>query len=146
MVGDNAVKYPHLLDEVRRRGHQIGNHTFNHLSGFRHRPWSYLANIKKANDIFHTNLFRPPHGWIGLVQYRVLRYCGLKVVMWDVVTRDYSRLLTADDVVNNVKRYTRNGSIITMHDSLKSIDKLKHALPEILVWLKQEGYEFGSIE
>ena len=59
MVGDNAVKYPHLLDEVRRRGHQIGNHTFNHLSGFRHRPWSYLANIKKANDIFHTNLFRP---------------------------------------------------------------------------------------
>ena len=146
MVGDNAVKYPHLLDEVRRRGHQIGNHTFNHLSGFRHRPWSYLANIKKANDIFHTNLFRPPHGWIGLVQYRVLRYCGLKVVMWDVVTRDYSRLLTADDVVNNVKRYTRNGSIITMHDSLKSIDKLKHALPEILVWLKQEGYEFGIIE
>ena len=110
------------------------------------RPWSYLANIKKANDIFHTNLFRPPHGWIGLVQYRVLRYCGLKVVMWDVVTRDYSRLLTADDVVNNVKRYTRNGSIITMHDSLKSIDKLKHALPEILVWLKQEGYEFGIIE
>ena len=146
MVGDNAVKYPHLLDEVRVRGHQIGNHTFNHISGFRHRPWTYLANIKKANDIFHTNLFRPPHGSIGMVQYRVLRYIGIKVVMWDVVTRDYSRLLTAEDVVNNVKRYTRNGSIITFHDSLKSIDKLKHALPEILAWLKQEGYEFGIIE
>ena len=146
MVGDNAAKYPHLFEEVRLRGHAIGNHTYNHISGFRHRPWTYLANIKKANDIFHTNLFRPPHGWIGMVQYRVLRYIGIKVVMWDVVTRDYSRLLTADDVVNNVKRYTRNGSIITLHDSLKSIDKLKHALPEILAWLKQEGYEFGIIE
>lgn len=146
MVGDNAVKYPHLLNEVKQRGHQIGNHTFNHLSGFRHRPWTFLSNVKKADDIFHTNLFRPPHGWIGLVQYRVLRYCGFKMVMWDVVTRDYSCLLTSKDVVNNVKRYTRNGSIITMHDSLKSIDKLKHALPEILAWLKQEGYEFGIVE
>ena len=146
MVGDNAVKYPHLLQEVRLRGHGIGNHTYNHMSGARHRSWTYLANLKKADDVLHTKLFRPPHGWIGMVQYRVLRYIGVKIVMWDVVTRDYSRLLTADDVVNNVKRYTRNGSIITLHDSLKSIDKLKHALPEILSWLKKEGYEFGIIE
>ena len=62
--------------------------------------------------------------------------------MWDVVTRDYSRRLTAEDVLNNVRRYTRPGSIITFHDSLKSIDKLKHALPEALQWLIQEGYEF----
>ena len=74
------------------------------------------------------------------------RHTGYKVVMWDVVTRDYSRLLTADDVIRNVRRYTRPGSIITLHDSLKSIDKLKHALPEILLWLKKEGYEFGIIE
>lgn len=146
MVGENAVKYPHLLQEVRMRGHQIGNHTYNHLSGARHTSWTYLANIKKADDVLHTKLFRPPHGWIGTVQYRVLRYIGIKVVMWDVVTRDYSRLLTAEDVVNNVKRYVRNGSIITFHDSLKSIDKLKHALPEVLAWLRQEGYEFGIIE
>ena len=146
MVGENAVKYPHLPREVRERGHSIGNHTYNHLSGARHTPWTYLANVKRADDVLHTNLFRPPHGWIGMVQYRVLRRCGYKVVMWDVVTRDYSRLLTADDVVANVRRYTRPGSIITLHDSLKSIDKLKHALPEILLWLKQEGYEFGTIE
>ena len=146
MVGDNAVEYPHLLQEVLQRGHRIGNHTYNHLSGARHTAWTYLANIKKADDVLHTKLFRPPHGWIGMVQYRVLRYIGIKVVMWDVVTRDYSRLLTADDVLNNVKRYTRQGSIITFHDSQKSIDKLKHALPEALAWLKQQGYEFGVIE
>ncbi|MCR5535071.1 MAG: polysaccharide deacetylase family protein [Bacteroidaceae bacterium] len=146
MVGENAVKYPHLLEEVRRRGHQVGNHTYNHLSGMRHFTWTYLANIKKADEILHTRLFRPPHGWIRTVQYRVLRHVGIKVVMWDVVTRDYSRLLTAEDVLNNVKRYTRPGSIITFHDSLKSIDKLKHALPEALSWLQEQGYEFRTIE
>ena len=146
MVGENAVKYPHLLEEVRNRGHQVGNHTYNHLSGMRHFTWTYLANIKKADEVLHTRLFRPPHGWIRTVQYRVLRHVGIKVVMWDVVTRDYSRLLTADDVLRNVKRYTRPGSIITFHDSLKSIDKLKHALPEALSWLQEQGYEFRTFE
>ena len=112
----------------------------------RHFTWTYLANIKKADEILHTRLFRPPHGWIRTVQYRVLRHVGIKVVMWDVVTRDYSRLLTAEDVLNNVKRYTRPGSIITFHDSLKSIDKLKTALPQAIEWLKKEGYAFKIFE
>lgn len=146
MVGDNAQKYPHLLQEVRSRGHRIGNHTFNHLSGAKHWTWTYLANVNKAHAILKTDLFRPPHGWIRTVQYRVLRHVGYRVVMWDLVTRDYSKLLTAEDVINNVKRYARNGSIITFHDSLKSIDKLKHALPESLSWLAQQGYEFCVIE
>ena len=146
MVGENAVKYPHLLEEVRQRGHQVGNHTYNHMSGMRHFTWTYLANIKKADEILHTRLFRPPHGWIRTVQYRVLRHIGMKVVMWDVVTRDYSRLLTAEDVLQNVKRYARPGSIITFHDSLKSIEKLKHALPEALSWLQEQGYEFRTFE
>lgn len=142
MVGDNAQKYPHLLAEVKARGHRIGNHTYNHIGGLRWWSWLYLANVVKADKILKTDLFRPPHGWMKIMQYRVLRHCGFRVVMWDVVTRDYSRCLTADDVLHNVKRYTRPGSIITFHDSLKSIDKLKHALPEALQWLAQEGYEF----
>ena len=65
-----------------------------------------------------------------------------KIIMWDVVTRDYSKWTTADDVLKNVKKYTRNGSIITFHDSLKSIEKLKYALPKAIEWLKEQGYEF----
>lgn len=147
MVGDNARKYPHLLEEVRRRGHRIGNHTYNHIGGLRWTSWKYLANVKKAEDILHSNqLFRPPHGWMKLMQYRTMRYCGWRVVMWDVVTRDYSNRLTAQDVLDNVKRYTRNGSIITFHDSIKSIDKLKSILPEALQWLVDQGYEFRTFD
>lgn len=84
-------------------------------------------------------LFRPPHGWMKPNQYRYVaaRY---RVIMWDLVTRDYSNRLNADDVVHNIKRYARNGSIITFHDSLKSIDKLRTALPESIEWLLAQGY------
>ena len=141
MVGDNARKYPHLLEEVRRRGHRIGNHTHNHIGGLRWLSRNYVRNVERANELLQTNLFRPPHGWMKWSEYIRLgkRY---RVVMWDVVTRDYSKWITPQDVVNNVKRYTRNGSIITFHDSMKSIEKLKSALPESIQWLKEQGYEF----
>lgn len=141
MVGDNVRKYPELYNKVVAAGHRIGNHTFNHIGGFRHTITNYKANADKADQLLHTDLFRPPHGWMRWDQYIWLRR-KYRIVMWDLVTRDYSKWMTAEDVLNNVKRYTRNGSIITFHDSLKSIDKLHYALPEAIKWLKAEGYEF----
>ena len=145
VVGDNVRKYPDLYRQLAAEGHVIGNHTFNHMGGARHMIHTYLANVKKADELLHSHLFRPPHGWMRYGAYIWLKFT-YRIVMWDVVTRDYSRLLTADDVVNNVKRYTRNGSIITFHDSLKSIDKLRTALPESLQWLKEQGYEFKTFD
>ncbi|MBQ7157201.1 MAG: polysaccharide deacetylase family protein [Bacteroidaceae bacterium] len=141
MVGDNVRKYPELLELIRSHGHRLGNHTFNHIGGLKVWSWQYLWNANKADKLIHTNLFRPPHGWMKPLQYIRLRR-HYTVIMWDLVTRDYSRLLTADDVFENVKRYARNGSIITFHDSLKSIDKLKTALPRSIEWLRDQGYEF----
>ena len=141
MVGDNVRKYPELYNKVVAAGHRIGNHTFNHIGGFRHTITTYKANADKADQLLHTDLFRPPHGWMRWDQYIWLRR-KYRIVMWDLVTRDYSKWMTAEDVLNNVKRYTRNGSIITFHDSLKSIYKLHYALPEAIKWLKAEGYEF----
>ena len=141
MVGDNVRKYPELMEEIARRGHRLGNHTFNHIGGFGCRSKTFLRNAYEADKLIHSHLFRPPRGWMRWTQYMRLRR-KFTIIMWDVVTRDYSRLLTADDVVNNVKRYTRNGSIITFHDSLKSIDKLRTALPQSIEWLQAQGYEF----
>lgn len=145
MVGDNVRKHPELFKMIVDAGHRTGNHTFNHWGGFKHTTKAYSENAEKANALIGSNLFRPPHGWMRWEQYFWLgrKY---RIVMWDLVTRDYSKWMTAEDVVNNVKKYTRNGSIITFHDSLKSIDKLHTALPEALTWLKEQGYEFKTFE
>ncbi len=145
MVGDNVRKHPDVYQMVVDAGHCVGNHTFNHMGGFRHTMATYCANVQKADELLHTKLFRPPHGWMRHDQYFQLgrKY---RIVMWDLVTRDYSKWLTAEEVLNNVKKYARNGSIITFHDSLRSIDKLHHALPEALKWLKEQGYEFKTFD
>lgn len=141
MVGDNVRKHPEEYRMVVERGHRIGNHTFNHIRGFEYKSLSYLANADKANDYLHTDLFRPPHGHMGWGQYRRLRE-KYRIVMWDVVTRDYGKWMDGPQVLANVKRYVRNGSIITFHDSLKSEQNLKYALPRSIEWLQEEGYEF----
>ena len=145
MVGENVARYPHLLQQIIDDGHQVGNHTYNHLGAFKHWTATYLVNTHKANKLINAPLFRPPHGWMRRSVYYWMSK-EFKIVMWDLVTRDYSKWMTAEDVLNNVKRYTRNGSIITFHDSLKSIDKLHFALPEALKWLKEQGYEFKTFE
>ncbi len=141
MVGDNVRKYPELYKQIVAEGHQVGNHTYHHLGGFKHFTHTYVKDTNKANELIGSHLFRPPHGCMSYAEYLWLRR-KYRIVMWDLVTRDYSKWLTADDVVENVKRYARNGSIITFHDSLKSIEKLKTALPRSLQWLKDQGYSF----
>ncbi len=148
VVGDNVRKHPDVFRQVVEGGHAIGNHTFNHIGGLRWLSKNYLANTQKAEDLIRNsrNLFRPPHGWMRPLQYRVIRQQGYHIIMWDLVTRDYSKRLTAEEVFENVKRYARNGSIITFHDSLRSIDKLKKILAPSLEWLIAEGYEFRLFE
>ena len=141
MVGDNVRKHPDIFQQVKDKGHRIGNHTFNHIGGFRHGIRSYLNNVEKANEYLHTDLVRPPHGWLKWEQYFFLhkRY---QLGMWDLVTRDYSNRLNAQEVLWNVRHYARPGSIITFHDSLKSQDKLWFTLPRSIEWLQAQGYSF----
>lgn len=141
MVGDNAARYPELLREVAARGHDIGNHTRHHLQGAKVTTRRYLRDVSEADALLATPLFRPPHGWLRPRQAIALSR-KYRIIMYDLVTRDYSRRLTADDVVDNVKRLSRDGSIIVFHDSLKSWPRLQRALPESLEWLLAEGYEF----
>ena len=68
-----------------------------------------------------------------------------RIVMYDLVTRDYSRRLGWEDVLANVKRYARPGAIVVFHDSLKSLGRIAKALPAALEWLRDEGYGFGLL-
>lgn len=145
MVGENVTRHPELYRRILEEGHQVGNHTYNHMGSLKHYILTYYNNVEKANEVIHSHLFRPPHGWMWLGAYNMLRR-KYKIVMWDLVTRDYSHLLNAFDVFRNVVLYARNGSIITFHDSLKSIEKLRYALPASLRYLKEQGYEFRVIE
>ncbi|MBR4573086.1 MAG: polysaccharide deacetylase family protein [Prevotella sp.] len=145
LVGENVKRYPELYQRIIDEGHQVGNHTYNHLGCLKHYVITYYNNVEQANELIHSHLFRPPHGWMWLGAYKMLRR-KYKIVMWDLVTRDYSHLLNAFDVLRNVVLYARNGSIITFHDSLKSIEKLRYALPASLRYLKEQGYELKVIE
>lgn len=144
MVGQNVERHPELYEEVKRRGHAVGNHTMCHLQGSRVTTRRYLLDASRADELINSCLFRPPHGWLRPRQARALGRKSV-IVMYDLVTRDYSKWLTAADVVRNVKRYARPGSIVVFHDSLKSRPRLLEALPESLKWLKEQGYEFGLI-
>ena len=126
---------------VRERGHRLGNHTYNHIGGLLHGISSYVHNVECANTYLHTDLFRPPHGWMKWGQYIIVKE-KYRVVMWDLVTRDYSKHLSGRDVLLNVRRYARPGSIITFHDSVKSYEKLTYALPRAIEWLSSQGYAF----
>ena len=141
LVGDNVRKHPKEFQMLLDRGHRVGNHTFNHVGGFKHLNFNYLANTDQADKLIKSNLFRPPHGWMRWGQYMSLR-SKYTIVMWDLVTRDYSKRLNGPQVLAKVKKYVRNGSIITFHESLKSEKNLKYALPKAIEWLLEQGYEF----
>lgn len=141
MVGDNVRKHPDVYEEVVRRGHRIGNHTMHHVSGFRLTRRSYLRDVAEARQYIDSDLFRPPHGWLRPRQTWALHE-QFRVVMFDLVTRDYSKWLRPHDVVRNVKLFARDGSVIVFHDSLKSWPRLQEALPQTLEWLLEQGYEF----
>lgn len=144
MVGDNVRKHPEIFEMVKARGHSLGNHTMHHIQGAGTTTKTYLRDVLEANKLIGSILFRPPHGWLRWKQAARLKR-EFNLIMYDLVTRDYSRHLSADDVVANVARLARNGSIIVFHDSLKSQPRLKKALPRAIEWLINNGYEFETI-
>lgn len=143
-VGENVLRNPDLFQELRRRGHSVGNHTMSHVQSSMVTTRTYLRNVKEAEELIGSTLFRPPHGFMRWGTARLLKN-HYNIVMYDLVTRDYNRKLTGERVFNNVKRYARNGSIIVFHDSLKAEANMKYALPRSIEWLKEQGYEFSQL-
>lgn len=143
-VGENVWRFRSIFDRILDEGHAVGNHTYHHLQGIPTSTRGYLRDTLQADALIQSPLFRPPHGHLGWKQLSALRD-HFQVVMWDVVTRDYSKWMSPEEVLETVKEYTRDGSIIVFHDSLKSQDNLRYALPRAIDYLLDEGYQFKTL-
>ena len=144
-LGKNAELYPDLVEKIRAAGHRIGNHTTNHLKGWKVSTDMYLRDIERANKIFKTNLFRPPYGRVGLRQIRRVSK-QYKIVLWTVISQDYSKKFTPDQCLHKVTRHIRPGYIIVFHDSVKAYDNMSYALPRALKYIYDKGYKCVAIK
>lgn len=145
MVADNARRYPHLHKAVADAGHAIGNHTFHHRPPYKDSTEALMRDVALADSYLHSRVFRPPHGLMWPSQQKALSDAGYKVVMFDLNTLDYRADQTPDGIIDLVSRYVRSGCIINFHDSLKSISKLRVALPQVLSLLRNRGYSFETL-
>jgi peptidoglycan-N-acetylglucosamine deacetylase len=146
-IGKNVQGYPQLYSRVLMDGHRTGNHTQNHLNGWKTDDTAYLQNVRDAAQHIDTDLFRPPYGRIRFRQAALLRGAPFfyKVIMWDVLSADFDVALSAEQCADSVKRNGRPGSIVVFHDSEKAFDRLREALPAVLDHFSRLGYRFESI-
>jgi len=142
-VADNVRKHPEIFQRILDEGHQVGNHTYNHLKGWRTDDAIYLENIEKADQLISSHLFRPPYGRIKKSQLRAVSK-KYKVIMWDVLTGDYDNRISPEQCLKNAVNYTRRGSIIVFHDNIKAIENVQYALPRTIDQLQSKGFNFAS--
>ena len=146
-IGKNVEGYPQLYRRVLLEGHRVGNHTYDHLNGWKVDDKRYLENIRDAARLIDSDLFRPPYGRISAFQSSLLRSApfNYKIIMWQVLSADFDRALTADRCARYVIRDARPGSIVVFHDSEKAFDRLRGALPAVLEHFSGLGYRFEAI-
>jgi len=159
-IGDNIVKHPNVYANVVNDGHAIGNHTFNHLKGWKTDDETYIGNTLKCQALTQSDLFRPPYGRIKKSQIRSLQSLvlspqsdsrlktqdsRLNIVMWDVLSGDFDIKLSPEKCYQNVIKHAENGSIIVFHDSLKAFDRLSYALPRVLKYFADKGFTFSTL-
>jgi peptidoglycan/xylan/chitin deacetylase (PgdA/CDA1 family) len=146
-IGDNVNKHPDIFEHVKREGHSIGNHTYNHLKGWKTDDQTYVDNFINADKLLHSNLFRPPYGRIKKSQINLLKKAkpGLQIIMWDVLSGDFDINLKPEACLQNVLKNTENGSIVVFHDSLKAFARLEYVLPKAMEAWSKEGYSFSTL-
>ncbi|MDB5117471.1 MAG: Peptidoglycan/xylan/chitin deacetylase, PgdA/CDA1 family [Mucilaginibacter sp.] len=146
-IGDNVRKHPDVFEKVKADGHAIGNHTYNHLKGWKTDDKTYLENFLLADELLDSKLFRPPYGRIKRSQIKLLQQAkpGLQLIMWDVLSGDFDANLSPEKCLENVVKGVTNSSIVLFHDSLKAFDRMQYALPKAMEQWSKEGYEFRSL-
>jgi len=148
-IGDNIEKHPDVFERVMRQEHAVGNHTFNHLNGWKTPDSEYLSNVDRFNRTVlnagfpQTRLFRPPYGKITRTQIRALR--SLQIVMWDVLSFDFDKSVSPDTCLRNTLKFVRPGSIVVFHDSFKAERNLRYVLPRLVDHLGERQFQLKKI-
>ncbi|MFD1161715.1 polysaccharide deacetylase family protein [Hwangdonia seohaensis] len=172
-IGHNIEKHPEIFQHIINDGHAIGNHTHNHIKGWKTKTKDYLENVSEAEKVINSQikvcnterigsaeletqnpelktlnseLFRPPYGQIKPKQGKQLIGLGYKIIMWDVLSFDWDKNVTPEGCLNNVISKSTNGSIIVFHDSVKASKNMQYALPKVLEYFNEKGYSFKSLK
>lgn len=143
-VGENVEKYPKTYASILKNGHITGNHSYNHLNGWKTINSTYFENIEKAASLINSNLFRPPYGRIKPSQIKNLKP-HFKIIMWTVATYDFSKKVTPEQCHENAIQKSKAGSIVVFHDSEKARENLLSVLPAFLEHFQNKGYTFPLI-
>jgi len=143
-VGENVLKYPALYQRILDEGHTVGNHTHNHLNGWHTSTKKYLSNTTLAAKHIQSKLYRPPYGKLRPAQFRSLKKL-YDVVMWDVLSMDYSSKVSPKRCADNVIENTSAGSIIVFHDSEKAKVNLEYALPRSMEYFQSRGWKMNKL-
>lgn len=153
-IGDNVQKHPLIYNRIVNEGHAIGNHTYNHLNGWKTATKDYIQNCKKFEEILNqvqddksiiNNLFRPPYGKITSKQSRLIQKKGYSIIMWDVLSADFDVSISEEKCLQNVLKNIKPGSIIVFHDSLKAEKKLRYVLPKALEFVSTQKWQCAKI-
>ena len=153
-IGNNIDKYPALFNELIRAGHSIGNHTYDHVNGWKSQAAGYINNVAQCaasisqhgnTAVANSPLFRPPYGHIKARQSSRLIKAGYKIIMWDVLSADFDTSISPEQCLQNVIANLTSGSIVVFHDSVKAFKNLEYVLPRTLDFIKQQGYKCEAI-
>ncbi len=146
-IGKNVAAHPDVYTRIIKEGHAVGNHTFNHLNGWKTSKHLYLENIDAAQKLINSALFRPPYGKITFRQIRhtLKHQQRFKIIMWTVLSGDFDAGISNIKCLQNVISNTGKGSIVVFHDSEKALSKMQFALPKVLAHFTELGYKFEKI-
>ncbi|WP_142784926.1 polysaccharide deacetylase family protein [Changchengzhania lutea] len=152
-IGNNIEKYPEIFQNIVNDGHAVGNHTHNHIKGWKTNTTDYLKNVSDAQIIIdhhnqkinNRNLFRPPYGQITPIQGKKLIAMGYKIIMWDVLSFDWDKNVTPETCLNHVISKATKGSVVVFHDSIKASKNMQYALPKVLDYYSKKGYVFKEL-
>jgi len=154
-IGNNVRQFPETFELIKKEGHSVGIHTYNHENGWKTSTNDYVKSFVDARQLIDSNLFRPPHGKIKRSQLKKLQTPNykhytlnskLKIIAWTVIAYDWDHALSHEDVYQNVIRNADDGAIVAFHDSLKAYNNMIAVLPRVLEYYKNKGFEFNAIK